>query len=105
LKLTLNCDWGSWRVPEPLEEKFNDVYNTDLRFNEEIIEWVENHKDETTLEVFDIPENTTDWYIDNYDGFETCFYVVDGTIYFLGKRIRDKKKSWENVVYVEGSVF
>ena len=33
------------------------------------------------LSIFDIPEEATDWAIEDYDGFETILYVLDGKIY------------------------
>jgi hypothetical protein len=31
--------------------------------------------------VVEIPDNTTDWELDDYDGMESIIYVVDGKIY------------------------
>lgn len=31
--------------------------------------------------VVEIPDNTTDWELDDYDGVESIIYVVDGKIY------------------------
>lgn len=36
---------------------------------------------EGRLEVVEIPEEATDWEIDEYDGQESITYVVDGKIY------------------------
>lgn len=33
------------------------------------------------LEIVEIPDNATDWYIFDYDGLETLVYVVDGKIH------------------------
>ena len=35
------------------------------------------------LSVVEIPENTTDWEISEYDGAETLIYVVDGKLHHL----------------------
>lgn len=32
------------------------------------------------LSIFDIPEEATDWSIEEYDGFETVIYVINGKI-------------------------
>jgi len=33
------------------------------------------------LEIVDLPSNTTDWMIEEYDGYETVYYVVNGLIH------------------------
>ena len=33
------------------------------------------------LKIVDIPDNNTDWRINEYDGFESIIYVVDGKIH------------------------
>lgn len=34
------------------------------------------------LKVVEIPDEATDWHIDEYDGFESLIYVVDGKLYW-----------------------
>jgi len=33
------------------------------------------------LEIVDLPSNMTDWMIEEYDGYETVYYVVNGIIH------------------------
>lgn len=33
------------------------------------------------IEVVEIPDNATDWAMDNYDGIESIIYVVDGKLH------------------------
>ena len=33
------------------------------------------------LQIVKIPDEATDWMVDEYDGFETVFYVVNGKIH------------------------
>lgn len=33
------------------------------------------------LQIVEIPDEATDWTVEEYDGFETVYYVVDGKIH------------------------
>lgn len=37
--------------------------------------------DSAKLKVVEIPDNCTDWEVNDYDGVETITYVVDGKLY------------------------
>ena len=58
----------------------------DVRTDPRLVEYVEAHPKEedrhgcSLLKVVDIPDNATDWFITEYDGVETVYYVVDGKI-------------------------
>lgn len=52
----------------------------DIRTHPALIDWVKNHEDETDLAVVTIPEEATDWELDEYDGAEHIIAVVDGKI-------------------------
>ena len=58
----------------------------DLRTNPEVIKAVEilgkdaNDK-YSNLAVVEIPEAATDWEVDEYDGYETMIYVINGKIH------------------------
>ena len=85
MKVVLNTAYG--HITEESEA---------LRFNQQFIEDVESGKfvgRETlghwggfleVLQVFEIPDNATDFKIVNYDGAEGIFYVVDGKLGFKG---------------------
>ena len=56
-------------------------YEYENRTNPVFVEYVEKHKircNGTDLELAIIPENATDWWIDEYDGLEKVWYVLDG---------------------------
>ena len=49
----------------------------------ELIKFVETHPNDCgDLKVIEIPNESTDWDINEYDGFESIVYVVDGKIYW-----------------------
>lgn len=84
MKLVVNDEWGGFAVPKvmqdilhceryPMEEDIFSV-RTDKRF----VNWVLTHADETSLAVVEIPDNATDWRIEDYDGIETVWVVVNG---------------------------
>lgn len=48
----------------------------------ELVAFVEEHPRECgDLAVVEIPDTATDWEIDEYDGWESIIYVVDGKIH------------------------
>jgi hypothetical protein len=90
MKLVINRDYGVFHIePTIAEELHVDPYDTDARYNPRLIEAVEKLGTERAsgycgcLKVVELPDNTTDHYIDEYDGFETVYYVVDGKIHII----------------------
>jgi beta-glucanase (GH16 family) len=65
-----------WELPPDAENE----HRTDPRF----IEWVKTHKNNTGLAVVEIPDNATDWELEDYDGRESIIAVVDGKIIHIG---------------------
>lgn len=87
MKYIINANYGGYAVPEEVEQMLDcgrypngDNERTDPRF----IEWVETHKGQTDLKVVEIPDEATDWELDEYDGFEGIIAVVDGKIRHIG---------------------
>lgn len=80
MKMVLNKDYGGFGYG--VAEKYNDIINHCERTDAELIEFVETHPDECgDLKVVEIPEEATDWELDEYDGLESVTYVVGGKIY------------------------
>jgi hypothetical protein len=85
MKIIVHNEWGIFEVPKEVQELIDcDEYNdsreirTDLRF----INWLEKHNYyEDEFKIIEVPDNTTDFAIADYDGMETLYYVVDGKIY------------------------
>lgn len=91
MKVVYNDSCGGFGLPDeflahhPEYVIFSD--SKELRTNVELIECVEKYKDSgyrlgwgTKLRVANLPDNTTDFYIKNYNDVETILYVVDGKI-------------------------
>lgn len=85
MKVVKNNAYGGFgfRAKEEHKTFLYEYYDNDikLRTDSELIEFVEKHPNECgSLVIVELPETTTDLYINDYDGFETIFYVVGGKI-------------------------
>lgn len=89
MKIVLNKCFGGFG----LSQAATDLLPTDVQWSEyanrtdvRLIEVVEllgpgangRHAD---LSIIIVPEEATDWTIEDYDGIETILYVLDGKIY------------------------
>ena len=83
MKIVINADFGGYGCD--VSEQYTDLvdrYEGD-RTNPELVDFVENHPNDCgDLAVMTIPDNATDWDIQDYDGNETLIYVVDGKIHY-----------------------
>ena len=83
MKIVVNANFGGYGCD--VSEQYEDLvdrYEND-RANPELVAFVENHPDDCgDLAIMTIPDNATDWDIQDYDGNETLIYVVDGKIYY-----------------------
>lgn len=82
MRLVLNRAYGGFMLPQVIADTLGvSVWenSTLVRTNNILIDWVlENSSD---LKVIEIPKKATDYIINDYDGFETILYVVDGKIH------------------------
>ena len=88
MKVILNKCYGGFNINEAIAKKYGvDAYGEDARYNENIINLIESGIDcsglYAQLEVIKLPENITDYEIDDHDGFEDITYVVDGKIHHM----------------------
>ena len=88
MKVILNKCFGGFNINETIAKKYGvDAYDESARYNENIINLIESGTDCSglfaQLEVVELPENTTDCEINDYDGFESIIYVVDGKIHHM----------------------
>lgn len=95
MKIAINVRYGGFDVPDEFVKEFMDKYGLDeydarhgldnrVRTNFRLIEYIEKHGGEvspcTRLEVVDIPDEATDFRIEEYDGAETVICVIDGKL-------------------------
>ena len=91
MKLVINNSWGPFEVPAQfkyLENQSKDPKLLDIRKDPDLIKWVEEHPEgfdvnygRMVLKVVDIPDESTDYVILDYDGVESVYFVVDGKLY------------------------
>jgi hypothetical protein len=84
MKLVLNKDYGGfgYGVADEFEDFVRGFSDDEDRANPELVAFVESHPNECgDLAVVEISDTATDWEIDEYDGWESVIYVVDGKIH------------------------
>ena len=92
MKLVLNKCYGGFRLSEKACELLKcspySYEEFDKRFAPALIDVVEKLGKEASaamarLKIVEIPDNATDWDINEYDGAEKITYVVDGKINYI----------------------
>lgn len=90
MTLVLNRDWGGFSLPQDYVEAYGledgyDYEDATIREDAQLIEWVRTHANHKgmcgDLGLVEIPDNCTDYEINDYDGMESVTYVVDGKLY------------------------
>ena len=84
MKMVINCSWGGFELPKDYAAvKTNGwVYDCsdEVRCDPDLINIVESEDYEGDLEVVEFSDEATDYMIDEYDGMESLYYVVNGRI-------------------------
>jgi hypothetical protein len=87
MKIVINKCFGGFSVNDNIVEMLNLESRYDLeddRTNSKLIELIESGEDVngeySDLVVVEIPDDATDYMINEYDGYETVYYVLDGKI-------------------------
>ena len=81
MKFAINANFGGYKL---LDKKMNKLARNDPK----LIEYLEAHKKDmksiqatfSDIQIVEIPDTATDFYISDCDGFETLLYVVDEKI-------------------------
>ena len=86
MKLVVNKRYTGFEVSKEVVKALNlrDEYDFVERDNETLIKMVEKGCGsglQAELVVIEIPDNATDWFVNNYDGWEVVYYALDGVIY------------------------
>lgn len=88
MKLIINTCYGGFGVNDEIAQqlKLNEMDEDQIRTNPQLIAAIESGvkvDDEfAELKVVELPDNYTDYYIDEYDGCESVIYVVDGKLHW-----------------------
>lgn len=88
MKIVVNRCFGGFGLSEEANKYMADKWNDDDdRINSEFISLVEEWGSKRVsspyakLKIIEIPDESTDWLMEEDDGFEEIFYVLDGKIY------------------------
>ena len=83
MKIVVNADFGGFGYGVSKEYKECVFAYENDRANSELVAFVENHPDDCgDLAIMTIPDDATDWDIQEYDGNENLIYVVNGKIHY-----------------------
>ena len=90
MKMILNKRYGGFSISQYIADRIGvntyDDPNT-LRVNEDLINYLEIFGSDNVSGMFarltlvEIPDDITDYEVNDYDGFETVTYVLDGKLY------------------------
>lgn len=87
MKFVINLCYGGFSLSEQAAAALglDSVYDDIDRNDERLIALVEQDAEAASgahadLAVAEIPDEATDWYIDEYDGSESLIYVLDGRL-------------------------
>lgn len=83
MKLVLNRNWGGFHLPKEFCELYDcSAYDDIERNDSRLVSFIENKGGKFgDLKIVEIPDDNTDYRIDDYDGMETVTYVVGGKMY------------------------
>lgn len=87
MKLVINDDFGGFGISDGAREVLGlGKYDRVDRTNPLLVKMVEKDAEATrgaysSLCVVEIPDEATDYMINEYDGAETVYYVLNGKIY------------------------
>lgn len=88
MKMVLNKCYGGFGLSKEARKALGVEWDSDLdRTDARFVEMVEADPKAVggsfaQLQVVSLPEGTTDYHIDEYDGFESVVYVVNGKLHW-----------------------
>jgi hypothetical protein len=94
MEILVNRCYGGFRISDfglfKLRENniMDDADGFEIRTNSKFIKLFERYGDKlfdkcSHVEIEELPDNTTDWDIQEIDGYEIVIYVLDGKINYL----------------------
>jgi len=87
MKYVINNCYGGFSIKSSIAREYDFNPYREARDNPKLIELIESgvncNGSCADLVIVDIPDNTTDFELNNHDGYESIIYVVDGKIHHL----------------------
>ncbi len=89
MKIVLNRCYGGFSLSKHAKDYINfdtNKFDEDYRTSAKLIEFMERYGEEyggdshSKLRIVEIPDEATDWEINDYDGYESIIYVIDGKL-------------------------
>lgn len=85
MKFVINACYGGFSIKKSVAKAYGFDPYCEERDNSILIKLIESGVDCNgscaELKIVDIPDDATDYEFDEYDGYESITYVVDGKIY------------------------
>lgn len=93
MKMVISVSFEGFRIPQEVWEMVKSTkceHPDDIRTDPRLIDWVLHNPDQCdSLIVVEVPDGYTDYYIEEYDGWESLLYVLNGKIYFASEVDQD----------------
>lgn len=89
MKIVINRRFGGFGLSDEALKALGVAYDYEVsRTNPKLIEMIEKNSDAVSgsfakLAVVNIPDNATDWKMEDYDGVESIIAVVDGKLVYI----------------------
>lgn len=90
MKMIINDCFGGFGIRQEILEKFKLTMYSEgddiVRTNPQLIKMIEAgediSEDYASLKVVEIPDESTDYFLDEYDGLESIIYVLNGKLHW-----------------------
>lgn len=87
MKIVINACYGGFGIKDEIVNQYGFSKYSESRTNKKLIELIESGVDcndgYSHLTVVYVPDEATDYFIDEYDGNERVICVIDGKLHFL----------------------
>lgn len=85
MKIVLNKAYSGFCLPDEYAndtdtDRFDESF--EVRTDPDLVKYVTTHPLESDLKVVEFPDKATDYDINEYDGYETLIYVVNGKLHY-----------------------
>lgn len=87
MKIVLNKCYGAYALSDWAKETLGIEFSDEINRNQlDLIDLVENFPEKVSanyalLSIVEIPDESTDWEINEYDGYESITFVLDGKLF------------------------